>query len=135
MNRYSKIRTKRLLDLSRPLYVRRRMTTRGHSFGMGEKLPWQEIGVSQRSIERWFRLRIVSHEPGGDQRPGRNYDQKEIDRREGRTDADGLRLDGPTLEEFTIAGYPPESYPPEGWAARPSAAYDAYLEQLTAPES
>lgn len=34
------------------------------------------------------------------------------------TDADGLRLDGPTLEEYVSAGYKVENYPPSGYAAR-----------------
>ena len=36
-------------------------------------------------------------------------------------DADGLRLDGPTLAEFVAAGYSAENYPPEGYAAKPDA--------------
>ena len=32
------------------------------------------------------------------------------------TKAQGLRLDGPTLEEFVKAGYAPSLYPPKGYA-------------------
>jgi hypothetical protein len=35
-------------------------------------------------------------------------------------DANGLKLDGPTLEEWVKAGYMPENYPPKGWAEKPS---------------
>jgi hypothetical protein len=35
---------------------------------------------------------------------------------------EGLRLDGPTLEEYVKAGYKAESYPPKGYAAKPSPA-------------
>ena len=35
-------------------------------------------------------------------------------------DANGLKLDGPTIAEFVAAGYPPVSYPPEGYASRSS---------------
>ncbi len=38
----------------------------------------------------------------------------------------GLRIDGPTLEEYTAAGYAPENYPPSGYAERPSAALEAF---------
>lgn len=34
------------------------------------------------------------------------------------TNADGLRLDGPTIGEFVDAGYPASAYPPEGYASR-----------------
>lgn len=33
-------------------------------------------------------------------------------------DDQGLRLDGPTLEEYVNAGYAAESYPPKGYAKR-----------------
>jgi hypothetical protein len=34
------------------------------------------------------------------------------------TDENGLRLDGPTLEEYLAAGYSEEAYPPAGYAVR-----------------
>jgi hypothetical protein len=37
-------------------------------------------------------------------------------------DADGLRTDGPTPEEYVAAGYLAENYPPQGYAAKPSTA-------------
>lgn len=48
-------------------------------------------------------------------------------------DANGLKLDGPTIAEFVAAGYPALSYPPEGYASRSSqeeidAAIDAQKE-------
>lgn len=41
-------------------------------------------------------------------------------------DAEGLRLDGPTLEEWTAAGYKAENYPPQDYAEKPSAGLTAY---------
>jgi len=35
-------------------------------------------------------------------------------------DAQGLRLDGPTMEEWLAAGYRRENYPPRGYAPKPS---------------
>ena len=35
-------------------------------------------------------------------------------------DANGLKLDGPTISEFVAAGYPAVNYPPEGYASRSS---------------
>ena len=35
-------------------------------------------------------------------------------------DANGLKLDGPTLAEFVEAGYQAVNYPPEGYASRSS---------------
>lgn len=48
-------------------------------------------------------------------------------------DANGLKLDGPTIAEFVAAGYPAVNYPPEGYASRSSqeeidAAIDAQKE-------
>jgi hypothetical protein len=37
------------------------------------------------------------------------------------TNTEGLRLDGPTLEEYVKAGYKAENYPPKGYAAKPSS--------------
>lgn len=41
-------------------------------------------------------------------------------------DANGLRLDGPTIETYVKAGYPAGHYPPAGWAEQPSPGLDAY---------
>ena len=35
-------------------------------------------------------------------------------------DANGPKLDGPTIAEFVAAGYPAVNYPPEGYASRSS---------------
>lgn len=35
-------------------------------------------------------------------------------------DANGLKLDGPTIAEFVAAGYPAVNYPPEGYVSRSS---------------
>lgn len=48
-------------------------------------------------------------------------------------DANGLKLDGPTIAEFVAASYPAVNYPPEGYASRSSqeeidAAIDAQKE-------
>lgn len=48
-------------------------------------------------------------------------------------DANGLKLDGPTIAEFVSAGYLAVNYPPEGYASRSSqeeidAAIDAQKE-------
>lgn len=37
-------------------------------------------------------------------------------------DTNGLRTDGPTIEEWVEAGYQPQFYPPDGWCEKPSAA-------------
>lgn len=134
MTPHGRNKAKRLLDLEKPLYARRRLETHGHSYAMGEPVPWRDIGISRLTIERWFRLRIVSHFPGGDQSQKRELTQVQIDRREGRTDKDGKRLGGPTMEEFVEAGYEASDYPPLGFAVVSSDMYDAYLEQLTAPQ-
>lgn len=44
------------------------------------------------------------------------------------TNADGLRLDGPTFEEFVKAGYPATRYPPSGYAEKASKGWTAFLE-------
>lgn len=51
----------------------------------------------------------------------------------GQLDANGLKLDGPTIAEFVEAGYLAINYPPEGYASRSSqeeidAAIDAQKE-------
>jgi hypothetical protein len=43
--------------------------------------------------------------------PGRSPQQ-------GPRNAQGLRTDGPTLQEWTAAGYPAKAYPPTGYARR-----------------
>jgi hypothetical protein len=48
-------------------------------------------------------------------------------------DADGKRLDGPTIEEFVKAGYLAENYPPGDYAAKDSAGWQAELERRGAP--
>jgi hypothetical protein len=48
-------------------------------------------------------------------------------------DADGKRLDGPTIEEFVKAGYLAENYPPGDYAVKDSAGWQAELERRTAP--
>ncbi len=45
-------------------------------------------------------------------------------------DEKGMRLDGPTLEEYVKAGYKPEHYPPEGYAEKDSPA----LQELRASQ-
>ena len=40
-------------------------------------------------------------------------------------DANGLRTDGPTLEEYVAAGYDAKGYPPQGYAAKPSTGSNA----------
>lgn len=42
----------------------------------------------------------------------------------------GLKLGGPTLEEFMKRGYPADRYPPAGWAEVPSAGLTAYRKEL-----
>jgi hypothetical protein len=36
---------------------------------------------------------------------------------------EGLRLDGPTIEEYVAANYAPANYPPEGYAALDSPGW------------
>ena len=47
-------------------------------------------------------------------------------------DGNGLRLDGPTLEEWTAAGYKPEGYPPVDYAEKPSPALTKFREEQAA---
>lgn len=116
-------KAKRLLDLTKPLYVRRKLTTHGVTFGPREELPVKELGIRRESIESWFRLRMISHDPNGDIRvPNR------------LTDHHGRRNDGPTIEEWMDAGYYPEHYPPAGWTVRPSPGYDQFSKTGTLPE-
>lgn len=42
----------------------------------------------------------------------------------------GLKLAGPTFEEFTKRGYPADKYPPEGWAEVSSAGLTAYRKEM-----
>ena len=42
----------------------------------------------------------------------------------------GLRLDGPTLEEWVKAGYPAEKYPPPGYAAKPAGLASTFRSEL-----
>lgn len=44
--------------------------------------------------------------------------------------AEGLRLDGPTFEQWVEASYPPEAYPPKEYAEKPSEGLRAYRESL-----
>lgn len=45
--------------------------------------------------------------------------------------ADGLRLDGPTFEQWLEAGYYPEAYPPKEYAEKPSEGLRIYRESLS----
>jgi hypothetical protein len=49
-------------------------------------------------------------------------------------DKDGLRLDGPTLEEWVKAGYPAENYPPETYAEKPSAGLTKFRSEQAEAE-
>lgn len=52
-------------------------------------------------------------------------------------DADGLRLDGPTVAEYVAAGYKASAYPPEGYASRstPEEVADALNAEQDLPET
>lgn len=50
--------------------------------------------------------------------------------REPALNEQGLKLGGPTLEEFMKRGYPADRYPPAGWAEVPSAGLTAYRKEL-----
>lgn len=63
-------------------------------------------------------------EPGSD---GPNSPEAQIPR-----DAEGKRLDGPTLEVYTAAGYKPEGYPPSDYAEVPSEGLTAFREAQAA---
>ncbi len=49
---------------------------------------------------------------------------------EPQLNAEGLKLGGPTLEEFIKRGYTADRYPPAGWAEVPSAGLTAYRKEL-----
>lgn len=51
-----------------------------------------------------------------------------------RTTPDGLRIDGPTFEDFVAGGGRAEDYPPQGFVAIPTIGYGRYLaERYRAP--
>ncbi len=112
-------RAKRTLDPGLPVYARRPVRTHGLVFGVRDAIPWRNLGISFRTILCWWRTRLISHDPRGD-------NAKVV--REGMTDSDGNRLNGPTIEEWVETGYLPEQYPPAGWAAVPSPALEQYKE-------
>lgn len=47
-------------------------------------------------------------------------------------DTQGLKMDGPTLEEWVKAGYDAENYPPRGYAEKPSAGLTKLRKQQAA---
>ncbi len=116
------VRSQRLLDLERPLFVRGNIRFHGEVYGMREELPWRDMGVSEATIAMWFRLKKISHSPGG-----------EIGERERLTNVQGLRTDGPIIEEFVAAGYLPENYPPEGYAVRRSSGLTQFRKDGSGP--
>ena len=107
---------KRLFDPHRPLYCRRELTEGGHTFGIGDEFPWEQLGLRPEHVLPLFRHRHVGHD--------RLVDEEKPDgvapEAEALTDESGNRLDGPTIEEWVGAGYLPEHYPPRGWAIKPS---------------
>lgn len=137
MNRLRRKKVQRLLDVTRPLFARRPMQISGVVVGVGEEVRWQELGVSKRRLEMWFRLRKISHHARGEQQARRDAVEKDRqDRLEdvvSITDEDGLRVDGPTIQQWIASGYLPENYPPEGYAIVDPEGYLAYMEALTAP--
>lgn len=60
-------RKQRVFDPTKPVYARRKIDSRGWYFGMGEEIPWKKVGISLGTMQRWFRLRMISHFAGGDQ--------------------------------------------------------------------
>src|SRR3990167_10207110 len=107
---------KRLFDPHPPLYCRRELTEGGHTFGIGDEFPWEQLGLRPEHVLPLFRHRHVGHD--------RLVDEEKPDgvapEAEALTDESGNRLDGPTIEEWVGAGYLPEPYPPRGWAIKPS---------------
>jgi hypothetical protein len=81
-----------------------------YDFRVDDPIPWRELGVGLYVVQGWFRQRLVSHERR-DQTPRLNSGMSE----EGvdtlpLTTPTGLRLDGPTVEEWVANGYLPEHY-------------------------
>lgn len=58
---------------------------------------------------------------------------KGMPRQPGNMDSEGLRTDGPTIEEWVKAGYPADNYPPRGYAEKPSQGLNEHKAQKLAP--
>lgn len=56
----------RIFDPARKVYAVKRMTSLGHTFAAGAEIDWRQCGFDRQRIEMWFRLRMISHFPGGD---------------------------------------------------------------------
>lgn len=114
----------RLLDLEKPLFVRRKMTAGGREWDDHEEFKWMLHGISAQTVGMLFRQRRISHFKEGDFTTP--LTTTESDARQAEvyadplTDADGLRLDGPTVEEWVAAGYLARVYPPNGYRMRKS---------------
>lgn len=118
----NRLRAKRKFDPTQPVYTRRAMTTHGQKFEPRDQIPWQSMGIQLRTMQAWYRLRRISHDPGGDAR----YERRLVNSK-------GERTDGPTIEEWVAVGYLPENYPPPGWAVRESAGYTQFSETGEGP--
>lgn len=73
-------------------------------------------------------VKVITTKPLDGQPEGveREFDQAEFDMLKGfgavrAIEDDGLRSDGPTVEEYVTAGYRATAYPPSGYASRSSA--------------
>lgn len=56
----------RLFDPEQPIYAQRPMQLSGLVYEMHDEIPWKDLEVDQKIVEGWFRLRMISHVPGGD---------------------------------------------------------------------
>lgn len=106
---------KRLFDSERPLYARREMTIGDQIYQSGEEIPWKDLDVAESFVMSWFRNRFVGHDqlidapPSVEAQPELSADQVE-NYLGSVTGADGLRTDGPSIEEWVDHGYLPEDY-------------------------
>lgn len=58
---------KRVFEPGKPIYARQAMQTHGFVYAIRDEIPWKDLDIPQRTAECWFRLKMVSHFPGGDQ--------------------------------------------------------------------
>lgn len=66
MTRPSHASKRRVFSPDQLIYARKVIVAAGRSFETREIIDWRSLGIEQKIVERWWRLKIVSHFPGGD---------------------------------------------------------------------